>query len=138
MLPNDGDRTPLELVAELERALYPSIVENTVDNTACWDQYYKVEAVKSADGKASLAHPYQMGLPDGTQEELVKQLKDWGLDAVECYYPQYTPEQQAFYLHLTEKHGLHATGGSDFHGEKVKPEVGLAALELELNRMLDP
>lgn len=38
---NDGDKTPLELVTELERALYPSIVENTVDNTAYWDQYYK-------------------------------------------------------------------------------------------------
>lgn len=38
---NDGDKTPLELVTELERALYPSIVEDTVDNTAYWDQYYK-------------------------------------------------------------------------------------------------
>lgn len=41
VVPNDGDRTPLELVAELERTLYPSIVEDTVDNTAYWDRYYK-------------------------------------------------------------------------------------------------
>ena len=38
---NDGDRTPLELVEELERALYPNIVENPVDNSAYWNQYYK-------------------------------------------------------------------------------------------------
>lgn len=41
VLPNDGERAPLELVEELERALYPSIVENPVDNTAYWNQYYK-------------------------------------------------------------------------------------------------
>ena len=41
VLPNDDDRTPLELVEQLERALYPNIVEATVDNSAYWNQYYK-------------------------------------------------------------------------------------------------
>ena len=41
MLPNDGERTPLELVERLERVLYPNIVEDTVDNSAYWNQYYK-------------------------------------------------------------------------------------------------
>ncbi len=41
VVPNDGGRTPLELVEELERALYPNIVETTVDNTVYWNQYYK-------------------------------------------------------------------------------------------------
>lgn len=92
-----------------------------------------IEAIKAAGGKVSLAHPYQMGLPDDELDRLVKQLKDWGLDAIECYYPKYTPEQQAFYLHLAEEYRLHKTGGSDFHGEKVKPDVELAALELDLD-----
>lgn len=91
-----------------------------------------VEAIKAAGGKASLAHPYQMGLPDDGLETLVKQLKGWGLDAIECWYPKYTVEQQEFYLHLAEKYQLYRTGGSDFHGEKVKPNVELAALDLEL------
>ena len=92
-----------------------------------------VEAVKRAGGKVSLAHPYQMGLPDEELEALAGRLKEWGLDAIECYYPRYTPEQQAFYLYLAEKYGLHATGGSDFHGEKVKPDIRLAGLDLELD-----
>ena len=91
-----------------------------------------VEAVKATGGKVSLAHPYQMGLPDGELEGLVGRLKGWGLDAIECWYPKYTPEQRSFYLHLAEKYRLHQTGGSDFHGERVKPDVELAALELEL------
>ena len=41
VLPNDGDRTPLELVEQLESTLYPNIVEDTVDNSAYWNQYYK-------------------------------------------------------------------------------------------------
>ena len=95
-----------------------------------------VEAIRAAGGKVSLAHPYQMGLPDGELEDLVGRLKGWGLDAIECYYPKYSRSQQAFYLHLAEKYRLHQTGGSDFHGERVKPDVELAALGLELDWML--
>ena len=96
-----------------------------------------VEVIKSAGGKVALAHPYQMGLPDEELEALVAQLKDRGLDAIECYYPKYTPEQQAFYLHLTEKYRLRQTGGSDFHGEKVKPDVQLARCVLDTKWLAD-
>ncbi len=91
-----------------------------------------VEAIKEGGGKTSLAHPYQMGLPDDELEALVKRMKGWGLDAIECFYPKYTPAQQDFYLRLTEKYGLRRTGGSDFHGELVKPDVRLACLDLDL------
>lgn len=40
-------------------------------------------------------------------DRVVKQLKDWGPDAIEYYY---TPEQQAYYLCLTEMYRLHQTG----------------------------
>jgi len=96
-----------------------------------------LEAIKAAGGKASFAHPYQVGLEDGALEALVRQLKDWGLDAIECYYPRHAPEQTAFYLHLAEKYELHVTGGSDFHGEQVKPDIELAAWELDLDWLLE-
>lgn len=91
-----------------------------------------VEAIKSAGGKVSLAHPYQMERSDGELEALVGRLKGCGLSAIECYYPKYTPEQQEFYPHLAEKYRLHQTGGSDFHGERVKPDVELASLGLDV------
>ena len=77
-----------------------------------------------------------MGLPDGELERLVVQLKGWGLDAIECYYPKYTQQQQQFYCYLADKYQLHRTGGSDFHGESVKPEIKLMVLELELDWLL--
>ena len=94
-------------------------------------------AIKSAGGRASFAHPYQVGLEDEALETLVRQLKDWGLDAIECCYPRHTPEQTAFYLRLAEKYGLHVTGGSDFHGERVKPDIQLAAWDLDLGWLLE-
>ena len=96
-----------------------------------------VERIKAAGGKVSLAHPYQIVLNgEETLEELVKRLKSYGLDAIECYYPIHTRAQTAEYLALAKKYGLHATGGSDFHGEKNKPQNPLAAWELELDWLL--
>lgn len=96
-----------------------------------------IENIKNAGGKVSLAHPWQIGIENDALDALVKQLKGMGLDAIECYYPKHTPEQVAFYLSLTEKYDLHVTGGSDFHGEKVKPEIELARLELDVGWLVE-
>ena len=91
-----------------------------------------VETIRSAGGRVSLAHPCQLRLDDNSLEKLVRELTGYGLEAIECRYPQHTMAQQVFYLRLAEKYGLHVTGGSDFHGERVKPEIRLAALELDV------
>lgn len=94
-----------------------------------------VETIKAAGGKVSLAHPYQIVFPPDAPENLerlVGRLAGYGLDALECFYPKHSPEQQAEYLALGAKYGLGVTGGSDFHGERVKPGVELARVELDL------
>jgi len=95
-----------------------------------------VERLKNAGGKVSLAHPYQIVLNGESLEELVERLKGYGLDAIECYYPIHTSEQTSEYLRIAQKFGLHITGGSDFHGEKNKPDHPLAAWELELGWLI--
>lgn len=95
-----------------------------------------LDAIRASGGKAALAHPYQLRLEDSALEELVKKLASWGLDALECFYPKHTPAQQAFYLGLAKKYNLRTTGGSDFHGEKVKPDVKLTPLELDVGWLL--
>lgn len=92
-----------------------------------------IRRLKAAGGRVSLAHPYQIVLNGETLEELVLRLKGYGLDAIECYYPQHTPEQTAEYLRLAGRYDFHVTGGSDFHGEKNKPDNPLAAWELDLD-----
>ena len=94
-----------------------------------------VRTIKEAGGRVSLAHPYQIVFgPDSPEDldRLTARLAGYGLDALECFYPKHTPRQQAQYLALAEKYHLHVTGGSDFHGEKVKPDVKLAGVKLDL------
>ena len=93
-----------------------------------------LQSIREAGGMASLAHPNQLGLDDSQLEFLVKRLAGMGLEAIECHYPKHTQAQTAFYLELAYKYSLHVTGGSDFHGGRVKPEIGLAALELSLEQ----
>ena len=95
-----------------------------------------IERIKAAGGKVSLAHPYQIVLGNDKLEDLVQRLKNYGLDAVECYYPQHTQKQVEEYLRLARKYDLHVTGGSDFHGEKNKPDNPLTAWELELDGLI--
>lgn len=96
-----------------------------------------VKTLKAAGAKVSLAHPYQIVLKGETLEELVRRLRSYGLDAIECYYTRHTPEQRAAYLRLAAQYHLHVTGGSDFHGEQTKPDYPLAGLELDLDWLLD-
>lgn len=97
-----------------------------------------IETIKAAGGKAVLAHPYQIGLENGALEVLVSTLvRAYGLDGIECFYPRHTPEQTAFYLALAEKYRLHVTGGSDFHGEAVKPDISLTPRPIDAGWLLE-
>lgn len=113
----------------LDTAEYKRIERKKPDARTC------VEAIRGAGGKVSLAHPYQTGLAGDALDGLVRELAGYGLDAIECYYPRHTPRQQEFYLSLAQKYGLHVTGGSDFHGEKVKPDIQLAGYRLDISWM---
>lgn len=80
-----------------------------------------VRHIRGAGGIASLAHPVRL------REELaaiLPELRAAGLNAIEAYHSDHSPEQTALYLQLAKQHGLLVTGGSDFHGA-VKPEIRL-------------
>ena len=63
-------------------------------------------------GVSVLAHPNF--LPDA--EAAVARLAAAGLQGIEVYYKNYTPEQVETYAELAQLHGLIAAGGSDYHG----------------------
>ncbi len=70
-----------------------------------------IDAIHEAGGIAVLAHP---GFYDNF--ELLEELIPEGLDGVEVWHPENTPEQQEMLIATAKKHGLVMTGGSDFHG----------------------
>ncbi len=115
----------------LDTEEYHQIERFKADSRTC------IAAIRAAGGRAVLAHPYQIGLADDALEELVAQLAEDGLEGIECYYPRHTPEQMAYYFQLARRYHLYVTGGSDFHGEQVKPDIQLATLNLELDWLLN-
>ena len=80
-----------------------------------------VKWIRDAGGISSLAHPIRVR---GDIANLVPGLCEMGLVAIEAYHSDHSPEHTALYLTLARRHGLHITGGSDFHGA-VKPDVNL-------------
>jgi predicted metal-dependent phosphoesterase TrpH len=80
-----------------------------------------VERIRNGGGVASLAHPVRV---NGDVPELLPELCDAGLNAIEAYHSDHGPADVELYLKLAEKYGLLVTGGSDFHGA-VKPGVRL-------------
>ena len=80
---------------------------------------------------------YQIGIDNISLDALIGELKGYGLDAIEVEYPKYTEDMRNMYLYLASKHGLKWTGGSDFHGEKVKPDIQLAHQRLDIEWLFD-
>jgi len=74
-----------------------------------------------AGGIASLAHPVRV---KDDIRALMPELRDAGLNAIEAYHSDHTPEDTQLYLGLASHYGLRVTGGSDYHGA-IKPNVNL-------------
>ena len=73
--------------------------------------------IRRARGLAVVAHPVFHEAP----EAMLRTLAATGLlDGVECYYSEHSPEQTARFLGLCRELDLVPTGGSDFHGPRVR------------------
>lgn len=71
-----------------------------------------IALIRDSGGVAVLAHP--SFLPDA--EAAVAQLSAVGLEGLEVYYKNYSPEEVATYRALADRQGLVPAGGSDYHG----------------------
>ena len=83
-----------------------------------------VELVGKAGGVPVLAHPLQYGYPKNEVVELIEYVQRLGVRALECYYSEHSPAEQAWLLSLAEHYGLGVSGGSDCHGTR-KPQISM-------------
>ena len=89
-----------------------------------------VRLIRRAGGVPVFAHP---GLAN--RDELIPELIAAGLMGIECYYPEHSAAQRGAYVQMCRDHDLVATGGSDFHGPRVRaatlgsPAVPLATVD---------
>lgn len=85
-----------------------------------------VDAIRSildTGGVPVLAHPGRMA-----DEGYIMPLVEAGLQGIECYYPEHTPEQTARYVKLAGQHNLVITGGSDYHGFALRADRRLGCV----------
>lgn len=79
-----------------------------------------IRLVRSAGGVAVLAHPGVTRLDDA-----IPDLVNAGLQGLEAYHGEHTPEMQKRYADLARRHSLIVTGGSDYHGPQSSgPSLG--------------
>jgi 3',5'-nucleoside bisphosphate phosphatase len=84
-----------------------------------------ISMITAAGGVAALAHPFTLEYTSlGHLKTILHHLRDWGLTAIEVFYPEHSVERQEKYKNLARELGLLMTGGSDYHGV-IKPEVKL-------------
>lgn len=84
-----------------------------------------IKLINDAGGVAVLAHPHTLKMDRCELEEFLVKLIDAGLRGIEVYHSNISLEDREYYLELAEKYDLVISGGTDFHGETVKPDIEL-------------
>lgn len=81
-----------------------------------------IALIHEAGGAAFFAHPHQTKLPGRELFLLMQELKEAGLDGIEGYYSEYTPEMEDKFRYLASVFDFALSGGSDFHAA-MKPHI---------------
>lgn len=107
---------------------------NTMNNLKVPES--KVEALKvlktfhNAGGVVVLAHPKEIEEEYNVDAyDVIKYLVNAGLDGVETKHSKHNVQDYLRYSKYAKEFNLFQTQGSDFHGEKVKPNVILGKCE---------
>jgi len=85
-----------------------------------------VALIVRSNGLPVLAHPFTVIDP----QAMVIELKTAGLVGIEAYYNGYTADEIKSLVSLADRHGLIATGGSDYHGLDDSDETMLGSVDV--------
>ena len=81
-----------------------------------------VSLIRDAGGIAVAAHLHLIKLEDAPLKSLLASLMPYGLEGIEGYYTDYTPDMERRYRAMAKELGLTLSGGSDYHGAN-KPHI---------------
>lgn len=84
-----------------------------------------IQLITEAGGMAVLAHPVTLRKNLDDTKSYIKILQSYGLRGVEVYHSDHTAQLSREYLAMTNELGLLYSGGSDYHGPTVKPDIQL-------------
>lgn len=84
-----------------------------------------IELILQSKGIPILAHPKSLELPEKEFLILLKEMINLGLKGIEVYHSSHTEEEIKYYLEIANKYDLLISGGSDYHGKTIKPDIEL-------------
>jgi hypothetical protein len=80
-----------------------------------------VQWIRSAGGIAVLAHPGRYNLKPMFRDEMLKDFRAAGGEAIEVVTGSHRPEQYAHWQRVALEHGFLASRGADYHGPGESP-----------------
>lgn len=83
--------------------------------------------ISNSCGIPVLAHPKSLELTEKEFLLLLKDMIECGLKGIEVYHSSHTKEEMQYYLGVAQKYNLLVSGGSDYHGKTVKPNIELGS-----------
>lgn len=87
-------------------------------------QYFEcIDLIKNSGGIPVLAHPKSLKLDEKEFLIFLRELIECGLKGIEVYHSTHSKEEMDFYLKVANEYGLLVSGGSDYHGKLVKPDI---------------
>lgn len=89
------------------------------------DALETVAFIRSIGAVAVLAHPWLNLKTRDALEEFLALAVPAGLDSMEVRYSKFSPEESNLALEIAERYGLLPSGGSDYHGCAVKPDIAM-------------
>lgn len=106
---------------------YFSKLDLRTDATIDLDEAVRI--IHSAGGIAVIAHPIEIEKKYNISiEDIIYLFKNAGIDGIEIFNSKHTLSDIKRYLTVAKREGLLISGGSDYHGEIMKPNVKLGRI----------
>lgn len=82
-----------------------------------------IKLILNSGGIPILAHPSSLKLNKEELKLLILEMIKVGLKGIEVYHSSHSKEEEKLYLNIAKEYNLYISGGSDFHGKGIKPNV---------------
>ena len=84
-----------------------------------------VSLIVESGGIATLAHPGSLKMDNEELRKELLYLKQLGLKCIEVYHSNNPQEMRNYYLQLAQEYDLLISGGTDYHGHEIKPDIDM-------------
>lgn len=106
--------------------VFPKIKDKIVKKQVDLTEKECIDYLLNAGGIVSVAHPKTLKLSNDELFNYLAYLSSLGVSAIEVYHSSMSHDYSLMLSDYADRLGLLKSGGSDFHGKVIKPEIQIA------------